>query len=103
MATDTPSFRTDGVVRYADGTTTGAAEAVVVTLGFTPRHVKVFNLSDAMVWEKVAGMSAAQTIKTVTAGTTTTDTGSAIVFDENGFTMSATVATTGDALVWYAR
>lgn len=103
MATDTPSYRTDGVLRYADGTHTGDATATVVTLGFTPRQVVVYNLTDAIKWEKLGGMSSTQTIKTVTAGTQTTDTTSAIVFDENGFTMSAALAASGKALVWYAR
>ena len=97
-----PDYRSAGVVNIATGTDTSDNTAAVVTLGFRPRYVKVINQTDVIIWEKIDGMAAANAIKVVTAGTTTLDTGSAIVIDDNGFTISAGAAGNAKALAWVA-
>lgn len=69
---------------------TGDGSAKTVTLGYKPSHVIVWNATDAVRWEKVLTQADADAIKTVTGGTTTNDTGSAIVLSSTGFTFSAT-------------
>jgi len=117
MAADSADTKAQGIVNFATGTTTGAAAAVDVTLGFKPKFVKVFNETDAILWEKYAGQADADTAKT-TAGTTgandtvttSKDTGSAIVLKGGnvegdtyaGFSMSATLADTAKVLQWAA-
>lgn len=110
MATDTATAQAEGIMRFATGSSTGAAAVIDVTLGFKPRHVIVYNGTDATKWEKFADQTDANSVKTVTAGTQTTDTGSAIVLMGGevegdayaGFQMSATLAATGKALFWSA-
>ena len=108
MATDTFDLYSH-IQRLAYGQTTGAGEAVDVTLGFVPRMVIVYNITDAMKWEKIAGMGDTESFKTVTAGTQTADTTSAIVFTGDadgdafaGFTLSAALAANGKDLNWIA-
>lgn len=101
--TDTPDYRSGGIVNMAQGGFTGSGAAVVVTLGFKPKYVKVFNETDATTWEWVKGMAATIAFKTVTAGTMTADTGSAIVDNDDGtFTISATAAANNKVLTWVA-
>lgn len=110
MATDAADKQAQGITNFATGTTTGAGAAVDVTLGFKPRYVRIFNETDVILWEKFDGQVDANTVKQVTAGTTTKDTGSAIVImggnvdgdTYRGFQMSATLAASGKALVWVA-
>jgi hypothetical protein len=108
MATDTATTQSYSIVNIACGSSTGAGAAIDVTLGFKPRHVRVFNETDATMWEKFAEQADANTAKTVTAGDLTKDTGSAIVLmgDQGdsyaGFEMSATLAASGKALHWIA-
>jgi hypothetical protein len=103
MATDTATTNSAGVCNFACGAIDPTdATDVVVTLGFTPRHVKVVNEDLVIVWEKFAGMATAAALKTVTAGTTTYDANSGIVLGTNGFTISAAAAGTGDNVLWAA-
>lgn len=109
MATDTATNQAQGICNFADGDSTGAAAVIDVTLGFTPRHVRVFNETDVIMWEKFQSQADANCVKTVTAGTTTLDTGSAIVIKGKGasdtyrgFQMSAALAASGKALRWAA-
>lgn len=90
------------VVNFATGTFTGDGTAIDVVLGFTPRHIRVVNVTDVEAWDKFESMSAAQSLKTVTAGTTTIDTGSAIVITERGFTLLAAEFGTSDVVHWAA-
>jgi hypothetical protein len=93
-----------GVVNLSSGSFTSDNTATIVTLGFTPRWIKVVNSTDVIVWEKLEGMAAANSIKTVTAGTTTIDTGSAILINTDGtFTVSATACGNAKALSWVAE
>lgn len=91
-----------GRANMASGSLTSDNTAVNVKLGFKPRFVKVYNATDTIIWEKTGTMAAAAAIKVVTAGTTTVDTGSAIVIGEDGFTISATAAGNSKALHWIA-
>lgn len=110
MATDTATRQSQGIVNFASGSSTGAGAVIDVTLGFKPRYVRIFNETDATMWEKFADQVDANTAKTVTAGTLTKDTTSAIVLkggaaeDDSymGFEMSAALAANGKALVWSA-
>lgn len=103
MATATVSKRADGIVNSAYGSFTGDGAASTITLGFNPQHMIVVNETDATTWQKIAGMAAANSVKTVTAGTTTVDTGSAILFNGNGtVTLSATLGASAKAIAWYA-
>lgn len=103
MATDTPSGRSDSIAECVYGSFTGDGTATTVTLGFNPSHIIVFNETDAMRWEKFGDMVAANSIKTVTAGTTTTDTTSAISVSGGVMTLSAALAASGKAIKWIAR
>lgn len=91
-----------GRSNLASGTFTSDNTATTVTLGFKPRWIKVFNATDVIVWEKTGTMADANSIKTVTAGTTTLDTTSAIVVAENGFSMPATTVGNAKAIHWIA-
>jgi hypothetical protein len=103
MATDVATSNSAGIVNFATGRIDPTDNsAVVVTLGFRPRHIKVVNEDLVVVWEKFEGMADAAAIKVVTAGTTTYDTNSAIVISDNGFTISAAAAGDGDNVMWAA-
>lgn len=103
MATDTATTRSDGIVNFSSGSFTSDNTACTVTLGFIPRWVKVINSTDVIVWEKIEGMAAANCVKTVTAGTTTVDTGSAILINTDGtVTLSSTLAGNAKAISWVA-
>jgi hypothetical protein len=104
MATVTISKRADGIVNVASGSFTSDGSAQTVTLGFVPLHVLVVNETDVILWEKFDPMVAANCIKVVTAGTTTVDTGSAIVINSDGtLTLSATLVGTSKAIKFIAR
>src|SRR5579863_4825122 len=76
----------------ATGTYTGdGSGSIAVNVGFTPTYVKVFDMTDATTYEWVQGMAATDSIKTVTAGTMTVDTNTAVA--TNGVVSSVT--TTG--------
>lgn len=104
MATVTATSRSAGVVNFASGSFTSDNSITVVTLGFTPRWIKVVNTTDVIVWEKIEGMPAANSVKTVTAGTTTMDAGSAITINTDG-TISLSAAAVGNAkaISWVAQ
>jgi hypothetical protein len=103
MATNSATSKDAGVTNFSSGSFTSDNTACIVSLGFKPRWVKVINSTDVIVWEKIEGMAAANSIKTVTAGTTTVDTGSAILINSDGtFTISATAAGNAKAISWVA-
>lgn len=104
MATVTPTTQAAGIVNFASGSFTSDNSITVVTLGFKPRWIKVVNTTDVIVWEKIEGMPAANSIKTVTAGTTTMDAGGAITINTDG-TISLSAATVGNAkaISWVAQ
>ena len=99
MATVTISKRADGIVNSASASWTGDGSAQTVTLGFVPLYVLMINETDVIRWEKIDPMAAANCLKTVTAGTTTLDTGSAIVINSDGtLTISATASASAKAI-----
>lgn len=103
MATDTATSNAGGICNFATGRLDPTDNTIItVTLGFTPRHVRLVNEDLVVVWEKFEGMAAAAALKTVTAGDTTYDTNSAIVLGTNGFTVSAAAAGDGDNVMWAA-
>jgi hypothetical protein len=68
-----------------------------------PNHVIVLNETDAIRWEKIQPQAAANCFKTVTAGTTTLDTTSAIVINADGtLTLSAGLAAASKAIKFRA-
>lgn len=96
-------MRNGGIANTATGSFTGAGAVVTLTLGFIPAYVVVFNETDALKWEKMYDQAAANSIKTVTAGTQTTDTTSAIVINTDGtVTLSAALAASAKACKWVA-
>lgn len=99
-----PTRKGDGVVRCMDGAITSDGTAVTLTLGFIPTYFLLVNQTDVILWEKLRGMAAANCLKVVTAGTTTLDTGSAVVINSDGtVTISATAAGTAKSLLWLAQ
>lgn len=104
MATVTLSKRADSIVNVVTGSFTSDNAAQTLTLGFNPLHIIVFNETDAMKWEKFDPMVAANSIKTVTAGTQTTDTNSQILFNGDGtVTLGATLVGSAKAIKFIAR
>jgi hypothetical protein len=100
----TPTRRGDGIVRCQDGSFTGDGTAVTINLGFIPTFFQLINLTDAVVWEKLRGMGATQSLKVVTAGTTTVDTTSAIVLNNDGtVTISAAANVSAKSFVFVAQ
>lgn len=104
MATVTISKRSDGIANSATASWTGDGAIQTVTLGFQPTHVVLYNETGVIKWEKFDPMVAANSIKTVTAGTTTTDTTSAIVINSDGtLTISAAANVNAQAMKLFAR
>lgn len=103
MATDVSTNNSKGIAQFSSGSFTSDNTATIVTIGFTPRWVKVVNSTDTIVWEKIEGMAAANCVKTVAAGTTTIDATSAILINTDGtFTISAAASGNAKALSWVA-
>lgn len=98
-----PSKKSGGIVNNVSGSFTSDGTAAVVTIGFAPQTIRVFNETDVISWEKFATQSAANTVKRIADGTTTKDTGSAVVINSNGsFTISATAAGTSKVIHFVA-
>lgn len=98
MATVTIATRSGGVINSASGSFTSDGSAQTVTLGFKPAWFKVINETDVIVWEVFASSSATKVVKTVTGGTTTVDTGSAVVINSDG-TVTLASGTVGTSKV----
>lgn len=94
-----------GVVNIAIGqvvTDGGAAAAATFTLGFQPRHVTFHNLTDRISDEWVEGMSAANSLHTVAAGTRTLETTNGITVSGNTFSVTATTMVASKSFYWIA-
>ena len=102
MVAVSPVSQSAGISEFASGKFTGDGTAAVVTLGFTPRYIQVYNETDVITWEKFEGQPDANSHKTVAAGTKTADTGSAIVIGTKSFTISTGAAPNGKVLYWNA-
>lgn len=105
MATVTAASNSLGVVNFASGSFTSDNTITTINLGFVPRSVKVINSTDAIVWEKIEGMTAANTLKLVShaSAQVNIDTGSAVVINTDG-TVTLAQATVGSskAIAWVA-
>lgn len=101
---DDSATRTEnGVARGNTGGHTGDGTILTVRLGFRPMHVVLVNITDVVRFEKIDGMADNATVETVTAGTTTIDTTSAITLTDDGFTVAAAVNIAAKAFVWFAQ
>lgn len=99
---ETPDNVADGILNRASGAFTSDGNDTVITLGFVPKWVKVVNSTDAIVWEKIYGMAAANSVKIIDT-TMSIDTGSAIVIGTDGtFTLEAATVGTSKAIAWIA-
>lgn len=102
MATDTATTQSMGIVNHATGSFTGDGTTTTVTLGFTPRIVRVINVTDRLSDEVYEGMAASNTLHTVAAGTRTLDTGGHVVITDGGFTVHADAAISAKVICWEA-
>lgn len=108
--TKTATSQAMGLSNFASGSFTSDGNDYSITLGFKPRYVKIVNSTDVIVWEKIEGMAAANSVKTVagTTGandtvTTTVETGSDILINaDNTLSLSAALAGTSKAISWVA-
>jgi phosphatidylserine synthase len=104
LSTNTQT-NSNGVVNYAIGkvvTDGGAAAATTFTLGFVPRKVRFVNLTDRITDEWFEGMSAANSLHTVAAGTVTLETTNGITVSGNTFTVTATTMVASKSFFWEA-
>lgn len=90
-----------------DGTTITATEYLRIECGFKPRRVRVINLTSRIEGEYWEGMSSAQHLRTVAAGTRTLDTtAGSFSLDDRGFRVlqNATLAyiTASSDVYWEA-
>lgn len=82
------------VCNFANGGYTGdGSGSIAVAVGFTPRWVKIVDVTDVTIYEWFADMPATNSVKTVTGGTTTIDTNSAVV--TNGAQVTVTEVAPG--------
>lgn len=104
MATNNATSRTAGVAHLSTGSFTGDGTATVITLGFTARRIEVFNGTDTIMWVWNEGMAATTSVKTVAAGTMTTDATSAIVVSaaNKTATLSAGLCVAAKAITYAA-
>lgn len=73
------AYTSGGVTEMASVYFTSDGNATTVLLGFRPVYIKVYNLTDGLIWEWMRNMPAADSIKTtMSAPTIALDTGSAI-------------------------
>jgi hypothetical protein len=108
MAQTITSSSGDGVARIATGRylDTGTVAAYdVVTCGFTPKYVRVVNVTSGDMYEWFEGMAAASASKTVAAGTRSLITTLGItVLTNKGFTigLDTDVNVTSEQISWLA-
>ena len=80
----------------------GAAAALTITLGFTPRYVKFVNLTDRITDEWYEGMASASSLHVVAAGTQTLETTNGIAVSGSTFTLTATTMVASKTFYWEA-
>lgn len=105
MATITAVTSAGGVYNFASAGFTTDGTTITVNLGFQPRWIRIINVTDVVIWEKMDTLAAANSVKVVTAGTTTIDTTSAILInsDKSTITLSATAFPTGKTISLIAQ
>ena len=80
------------------------AAAATFTVGFIPRHVIFVNLTDRISDEWFEGMSAANSLHTVAAGTRTLETTNGITVGTDGtFSVTATTMVASKSFFWMAE
>lgn len=80
----------------------GAAAALTITVGFTPRVVRFHNLTDRISDEWFEGMASASSLHTVAAGTRTLETTNGIAVSGGTFTLTATTMVASKTFYWEA-
>ena len=96
----------NGISNMAVGqivTDSAAAAVATITLGFIPRHIKFVNLTDRITDEWFEGMSAANSLHIVAAGTQTLETTNGITVSGNTFTLTATTMVASKSFYWLAE
>lgn len=78
----------------------GTPAAMSITLGFTPKYVRVVNQTTRVMHEWFEGMTAAHSIRTVAAGTRTAETSGGITVTAKGF--AAPAPAQNDQVRWQA-
>lgn len=81
----------------------GAAAAVTISLGFTPRYVKFVNHTDRITDEWFEGMASASSLHEVAAGTKTLETTNGIAVSGNSFALTATTMVASKTFYWVAE
>lgn len=106
MAQTITTSPADGVHRVATGRylDTGTVAAYAFSIGFTPKYVRVVNVTSGDMYEWFEGMAAASASKTVAAGTRTLITTLGITVSADGFTMGldTDVNVTSEQVSWLA-
>ena len=70
MATITATSNSESIVNFASGSYTSAASGTdTLNLGFVPRFVEIWNLTDLSKFVKFEAQTTSTTVKQVTAGT----------------------------------
>lgn len=102
MAVVYASKNAAGIARSTTGAFTGDGTVTEVILGYRPKYIKVINITDRIVQEKLEGMADDTCLNIVAAGTATANTSSLVTIQDNGFTLAAAVAIDEKAIVWLA-
>ena len=104
-AADNTQSNLAGVTNHATGhmqTSSDAAAAYTVTLGFAPRVVRFHNVTDRISDEWFEGMASASSLHTVATGTRTLETTNGIAVSGNTFTLTATTMVASKVFKWEA-
>jgi phosphatidylserine synthase len=84
-------------------TDSATAAAATFTIGFVPRYVRFVNLTDRITDEWFEGMSSANSLHTVAAGTQTLETTNGIAVSGSTFTVTATTMVASKSFYWIAK
>lgn len=97
------------IPNMATGNFTSSGTDVSIVLGFNPRHVRLFNETDGVIWEKVQGDLPANTWKGGAGGLTLDTTGAMTFPADSGLRepgssiyLLAALVGTGKSISWVA-
>lgn len=105
LSTNTQSH-CNGVTHFVVGkfvTDASAASAQTITLGFSPRYVRLVNLTDRITDEWFEGMAQASSLHTVAIGTMTLETTNGIAVSASSFSLTAATLPASKTFYWEAR
>lgn len=105
MAITSTQNNADTSERFAQGghlDNAGTPAALTVTLGFTPKYVRVVNLTDRIEFEFFYGMTNTHALKTIANGTRTLETSGGITVGSNSFTLAAAAVLQNKQYYWIA-